>query len=145
MFFICIIDTTGPSTCIHETVTVTEAKKFAIENAGSYQYGLAIGDGDGNWDVGQNNEKSCFWPLNKAWNWLFKDSQKTRYRVYEAYKNDGGGIEGVTVGANIRAKTAKEAALMYWDLFEHLNNDENPVIVATDEDSESYHFYPKGE
>jgi hypothetical protein len=66
------------------------------------------------------------------------------YRVYEAFRNDGGGVEGTGSGwEEIQAKTAEEAAREFWG--SGWDADENTVIVATDDDTDSFHLYPEGE
>jgi len=60
-----------------------------------------------------------------------------KYRVYEAYVNLVGGVEGVGFGWRyIKAESAKEAAEKYAD---ELGDTE--LIVATDDDGDSYHLY----
>ena len=66
------------------------------------------------------------------------------YRVYEAYKNIVGGIDSVLNEWDyLAAKSAEDAAIRYWNDIKHTDIDENTVIVATDDDGDSAHFYPK--
>ena len=65
------------------------------------------------------------------------------YRVYEAVRNDGGGIDGVGGWDSIVAETAEQAAHEFWGTGWD-EADSETVIVATDDDTDSFHFYPNG-
>lgn len=66
-----------------------------------------------------------------------------KYRVYEAYRNEVGGVEGCGTGWKyIEAKTALDAAKQFWGAGCGAN--ESTVIVATDDDGDSEHFSPLG-
>lgn len=65
-----------------------------------------------------------------------------RYRVYEGFRNVGGGVEGAQAGWDVvEAETAEEAAKEYWGNGWD-DADENTVVVATDDDGDSYYYYP---
>ena len=62
------------------------------------------------------------------------------YRVYSAYRNEVGGIEGAGTGSEtVEAMTAEDAARDYYDGWDV---DEDSVIIATDDDGDSVHYYP---
>lgn len=67
-----------------------------------------------------------------------------KYRVYEAFRNPVGGVEGCGTGwEHITAATAKEAAEAFWQSIKCIGAvDEDHVIVATDDDGDSHHYYP---
>lgn len=65
------------------------------------------------------------------------------FRVYEGRWNPGGGVEGLNTGSHyVTASDADSAAREWWGENEHEDIDENHVIVATDDDGDSAHYYP---
>lgn len=65
------------------------------------------------------------------------------YRVYEAFRNAAGGVEGCGTGSEeFEATSAMEAAQMAaddWD-WDREDWDGGDVIVATDDEGDSYHL-----
>ena len=71
-------------------------------------------------------------------------SETKTYRVYEAFRNTVGGVEGCGAGSEtVEADSAESAAREFWDGWDAgWDADESTVIVATDDDGDSVHYYP---
>ncbi len=68
---------------------------------------------------------------------------QTLYRVYEAYENEVGGVEGCGAGwEHIKADSAEAAAKEFAEEFDSNTWNEDTVIVATDDNGDSDHYYP---
>ena len=67
-----------------------------------------------------------------------------QYRTYEAFRNQAGGIEGCGTGSeHYEADTAEEAARMAAEEMDWGRDDWDGgnVIVATDDEGDSYHLH----